>query len=164
MKASFMPLARQWKIVAAITALLCTSAATSAHAQTAAEKAAAQEAVWTKEQGIYINRAKGNLEYYTRNASPNYVGWPPSAARPLALTGLKEDAKRMVGMDKEKLDLEFADFALSGDTAVIYYFTHRTVKPDGTAVDERFENIHVWTRDGADWKIVGAMSRTQPKR
>lgn len=159
-----MQLSRQSKVIVAITAFFFSGLVTTAYAQTAQEKAAAQEAVWTKEQGIYVNRAKGNLEYYTRNASPNYVGWPPSAARPLALTGLKEDAKRMVGMDKEKLDLEFADFALSGDTAVIYYFTHRTVKPDGTAVDERFENIHVWTRDGADWKIVGAMSRPQPKR
>jgi ketosteroid isomerase-like protein len=70
----------------------------------------------------------------------------------------------MVGQTKEKLTMELMDFTLHGDTAVIYYLNHRTMRPDGTAVDEKFENIHVWVRDGADWKIVGAMSRLAPAR
>jgi hypothetical protein len=136
----------------------------SAMAQTADEKAKARDAIWTMEQGIYENRAKGNLQYYVDNTSDKYVGWPPSAAKPLPLTGLKEDAKRMVGQSKEKLTMAFTDFAMSGNTAVIYYTTKRSVKPDGTPVDEGFENIHVWTREEAGWKLVGAMSRAQPKR
>jgi hypothetical protein len=159
-----MNLSHVSKLVIVLAVGVSIGVSTGAFAQTAEEKAAAREAVWAKEQGIYANRAKGNLEYYLQNASPNYVGWPPSAARPLALTGLKEDSKRMVGLNKEILSLEFTDFTLSGGTAVIYYGTHRTMKPDGTVVDERFENIHVWTREGTDWKIVGAMSRAQPKR
>ena len=145
-------------------AFLTLSLCASASAQTADEKTKIRDAIWVKEQAIYVNRAQGDLEYYVQNTSPNYVGWPPSAAKPLPLTGLKADAKRMVGQNKEKLTMEFTDFALSGNTAVIYYANKRSVKPDGTPVDETFENIHVWTREGADWKLVGAMSRHQPKR
>ncbi len=136
----------------------------SAFAQTADDKAKVRDAIWTKEQAIYGNRANGNLEYYIQNTSDNYVGWPPSAAKPLAVAGLKQDSKRMVGQTKEKLTMQLTDFTMSGNTAVIYYENHRTVKPDGSPVDETFENIHVWTREGADWKLVGAMSRHQPKR
>jgi hypothetical protein len=143
--------------------VLVTMAA-SVQAQSADEKTAVRDSIWAKEQKIYANRANGNLEYYIANTSANYVGWPPSAARPVALTGLKQDSKRMVGLTKEKLTMEMTDFTLSGDTAVIYYLNHRTVRPDGTAVDEKFENIHVWTKEGTDWRLVGAMSRLQPKR
>jgi hypothetical protein len=148
----------------ALAGVVLVMAAASAQAQTADEKTAVRDAIWAKEQKIYANRANGNLEYYIQNTSPNYVGWPPSAARPVALTGLKQDSKRMVGLTKEKLTMELTDFTLSGDTAVIYYLNHRTVRPDGTAVDEKFENIHVWTKEGEDWRLVGAMSRLQPKR
>ena len=148
----------------ALAGIVLVAMAASAQAQTAEEKAAVRDAIWAKEQKIYANRANGNLEYYVQNTSANYVGWPPSAARPLALTGLKEDSKRMVGLTKEKLTMELTDFTLSGGTAVIYYLNHRTVKPDGTPVDEKFENIHVWTREGTEWRLLGAMSRLQPKR
>jgi hypothetical protein len=56
------------------------------------------------------------------------------------------------------------DFTLHGDTAVIYYLNHRTMRPDGAPTDEKFENIHVWVRAGDDWQIVGAMSRLEPQR
>jgi hypothetical protein len=82
----------------------------------------------------------------------------------MALTALRGDATRMVGQNKEKLAMNFVDFTLHGDTGIIYYMNHRTVKPDGTAVDEKWETIHVWVRDGGDWKIVGAMARLEPKR
>jgi hypothetical protein len=133
-------------------------------AQDANDKAKAREQIWAKEQAIYQGRAQGQLNYYVENASPHYVGWPPASAKPLALEGLKGDSRRMVGFNKEKLSMELMDFTLHGDTAVIYYLNHRTMRPDGTAVDEKFENIHVWVRDGADWKIVGAMSRLEPPR
>jgi hypothetical protein len=154
-----LPLSRP---LTAIVLTLCLCSA--AMAQTADEKTKIRDAIWVKEQAIYANRANGNLEYYIQNTSQNYIGWPPSAAKPLPLTGLKEDSKRLAGQTKEKLTMELTDFALSGNTAVIYYTNKRSVKPDGTPVDETFENIHVWTREGAEWKLVGAMSRLQPKR
>jgi hypothetical protein len=143
-------------------AIIC--AAGSAWSQTAEETAKAREQIWTKEQAIYGGRAQGALAYYVDNASPHYVGWPPSAPKPLALEGLKGDSQRMVGQNKEKLSMQLMDFTLHGDTAVIYYLNHRTMRPDGTAVDEKFENIHVWVRAGADWQILGAMSRLAPVR
>ena len=148
----------------ALVAVLAALLSGPATAQTEAEKAAVRDAIWAKEQKIYANRANGNLDYYVQNTSPNYVGWPPSAPMPVALTGLKADSQRMKGLTKEKLTMQLTDFTLSGDTAVIYYLNHRTARPDGTVVDEKFENIHVWTREGADWRLIGAMSRLQPKR
>ena len=149
---------------AAVVALILLGFGTSAFAQTADEKVKVRDAIWAKEQQIYGNRANGNLEYYIQNTSANYVGWPPSAPKPMAVVALKEDSKKLAGQTKEKLTMHLTDFTMSGNTAVIYYENHRTVKPDGSAVDETFENIHVWTREGTEWKLVGAMSRHQPKR
>lgn len=136
----------------------------SAMAQTPNEKAKAKDAIWAKEQAIYQGRASGALKFYVDNASPNYVGWPPTAPKPVALPALRQDSDRMVGLNKEKLTMNFVDFTMHGDTGIIYYKNHRTVKPDGTAVDETWETIHVWVRDNGDWKIVGAMARIEPTR
>jgi hypothetical protein len=69
----------------------------------------------------------------------------------------------MRSQDKEKIETSFSDFTLHGDTAVIYYVNHRTVMPNGTPVDQTFDNIHVWVRDGADWKVLASMSRLRDK-
>jgi hypothetical protein len=128
----------------------------------AAQAKEAQETIWAKELAIYAGRAKGDLTPYTSNTSQDYLGWPPTAKHPMDNSALKADGRKMVGENKEKITTAFEGFTLHGDTAVIYYLNHRTMKPDGSPVDESFENIHVWVRDGADWKVLGAMSRHAP--
>ncbi|MBL8631185.1 MAG: nuclear transport factor 2 family protein [Rhodospirillaceae bacterium] len=145
-------------------ACVLVAANVSAAADTPDAKTKAQGEIWAKEQKIYADRANGGLAYYIVNTSPNYIGWPPNSAKPLAQTGLKNDSKAMAGKTQEKLTMELMDFTLSGDTAIIYYLNHRTARPDGTAVDEKFENIHVWTRENGDWKLMGGMARLQPAR
>ena len=65
----------------------------------------------------------------------------------------------MHGQTKEKIDTSLKGFTLSGATAVIYYSNHRTMKADGTPVDQVFENIHVWTREDGRWKVLGGLAR-----
>jgi hypothetical protein len=158
-----MPTSKHCLLPATI-ALALMSSASSALAQTAAERAKTQAEIWAKEQAIYKGRAEGDLNFYVDNAAPNYLGWPPSAARPMDRTSLNRDAARMTGQNKEQLTMELAGFTQEGDTAVIYYINHRTMRPDGTPTDQRFENIHVWTRVDGAWRVVGAMSRLEPKR
>ena len=141
-----------------------TTGAKVGHAQTEAEVTAARDAIWAKEQRIYLGRAEGGLAYYLENASNRYVGWPPFETVPTGLSGLQETSRQMSDNNAEKLTMEFLDFTLAGDTGVIYYQTHRTMLPDGTPVDERWEVIHVWHRQDDDWKIVGAMARAKPER
>lgn len=159
---------RQLFVKIMLASALLMGAASATQAQTATDKDSAKdkarEAIWAKEQAIYADRSNGGLNYYIANSSPNYVGWPPNSPKPLAQTGLKADSKAMEGKTKEKLTMELMDFTLSGDTAIIYYLNHRTSRPDGTVVDEKFENIHVWTREAGDWKLMGGMARLQPKR
>jgi ketosteroid isomerase-like protein len=132
------------------------------HAQTSEEYEAAKAAIWAKEQAIYKARAEVGLDYYIDNASENYVGWPPGVPAPTPLSQLKENNARMTAPNSEKLELFFDDLALHGDTAVIYYNTHRTMLPNGTVVDQRYHICHVWVRDETgDWLIVGAMGRLE---
>jgi len=140
------------------------SGVASAEDQAMTEKEKAKDAIWAKEQSIYMGRATGGLQFYLDNAAEEYVGWPPLAPKPVALTGLRRDSAAMAGQNHEKLTMNFVDFTMHGDTGIIYYKNHRTVKPDGTEVDEVWETIHVWVREGDDWKIVGAMARIEPKR
>ncbi len=123
-----------------------------------------RDAIWTKELTIYRERGNGNFDYYIQNVLSDYLGWPPTAAKPRHAEGLAETRARLARDSKEQLSMELVDFALHGDNAVIYYKTHRTRRPDGTPTDEVFENIHVWLRDGADWKLFGGMSRPAAPR
>ena len=88
-----------------------------------------------------------------------YVGWPPGIPKPSNLDTLRKSSAGFNRKNSEKLELTFTDFTLRDSTAVIYYQTHRTMLPNGTPVDERFDTIHVWVREGADWKLIGAMAR-----
>ena len=132
---------------------------TPAAAQTEQEFAAARDTIWAKEQAIYAARGDGDLSYYLGNASAKYKGWPPYSKTPGDLSYLKRMADGMVGQDQEVLTMELADFALSGNTAVIYYHTHRTRMPDGKAANQRYAICHIWTREDGGWKLIGAMGR-----
>ena len=131
-------------------------------AQSAKEYEEARDIVWAKEQAIYKARALAGLDYYIANASPNYVGWPPGVPKPSPLSQLQknQDSGLIKAPNSEKLDLFFDDFAMHGNTGVIYYNTHRTMLPNGTEVDHRYHTIHVWVKDtDGDWKLMGAMAR-----
>lgn len=143
-------------------ALAASFAPTQARAQSAEDKAKVEALLWDKEQKIYLGRAAGGLDYYLSQISENYVGWPPGQAKPANANGLRENAKRMTGNNQEKLTMEKTGFTMENGTAVIYYKTHRTKRPDGKDVNEQFENIHVYTKAGEDWKLIGALARPMP--
>ena len=146
-------------VIAAVAALLV--GASPGHAQTADEVAKAKAQIWPKELAIYAGRAKGDVSYYYDNTSMDYLAWTYGAPQPFRRDSLARARAVMATQDKENITTEFKDFSLHGDTAIIYYVNHRTVMPNGTAVDQTFDNIHVWIRDGADWKVLASMSRLQ---
>ena len=96
--------------------------------------------IWAIEEGIYAGRADGDLSKYLASASPHYMGWPPGAKVPADLSMLRQMAGSVSGQDQEELELEFADFTRSGDTAIVYYHTHRTRLPTGEPVNQRFRD------------------------
>ena len=138
------------------------AAVSPALAQSAGDVAKAKDQIWAKELAIYAGRAKGDVTYYFENASPDYLAWTYGTPEPFRRDSLGRSRATMAGQDKEKIATVFKDFSLHGDTAIIYYVNHRTVLPNGTPVDQTFDNIHVWVRDGADWKVLASMSRLGP--
>jgi ketosteroid isomerase-like protein len=130
-------------------------------AQTADEVAKAKVEIWAKEMAIYAGRAEGSVDYYLKNTSPNYLAWVYGTPKPFGRDALAANGKNMASQNHEKIDTQFSDFSLHGDTAIIYYINHRTVKPDGTPVDQVFDNIHVWVRENGDWKVLASMSRLE---
>jgi hypothetical protein len=128
-------------------------------AQSAEEVAKAKADIWAKEMAIYAGRAKGDVGYYYDNTSPDYLAWVYGTPKPFRRDVMSGKGQKM--KDKEKIDTQFSDFSLHGDTAIIYYVNHRTMTPDGTPVDQVFDNIHVWVRDGSDWKVLASMSRLE---
>ncbi len=146
------------RLVAAI-ALFCTAG--SALAETPEQVAKIKDQIWAKELQIYAGRAKGSVAYYRDNASPDFLAWTYGTPKPFRIDNFDRAAKTL--QDHEKIENVFKDFSLHGDTAIIYYVNHRTVMPDGTPVDQSFDNIHVWVRDGSDWKVLASMSRLNGK-
>ncbi len=114
--------------------------------------------IWAQECAIYAGRAAGTFDAYRAALAPGYLAWPPHQPAPTGAAGLADRPSQ------EILDMQLTAFTLNGATAIIYYQTHRRMRPDGTPVDERFDVIHVWvTQDGA-WKILGGMARATPAR
>lgn len=121
--------------------------------------------LWSYEQAIYAGRAAGSLSFYVDHADADYAGWPPQFIAPISRDELIQGANLQAGRSGEQIELHksLIRFADKGRLALVFYTTHRTRRSDGTAVDESYENIHVWLRHGKSWQIVGGMSRPVPK-
>lgn len=143
-------------------AAICLSAATSVMAQAPVSASAEKDKteIWALEQAIYASRAKGDFSFYINNTAADYVAWPPGVPLPLRVGRLEDIPKTTAG--KEELTMEFVDFAVHGDTAVIYYRTHMTRKVDGTPTDLRYHVTHTWVRENGKWKVFGGMARLAP--
>jgi len=128
------------------------------HAQTAAEVETAKAQIWALERSIYAGRAKGDLSSYANNLAKGYLSWPPVSDKPLGTETLKASAAR-THTSQEQLDMSFVDFSMNGDTAVIYYTTHRTRRADGTPCDDHFETTHTWLREDGKWHVFAGMAR-----
>jgi hypothetical protein len=124
----------------------------------------ARNAIWAKEMAIYEGRSRGMVDFYIANASPNFLAWTAGTPAPFRIDKLRAGKPAMVGKDQEIIKTSFRDFSLSGDTAIIYYVNHRTRLPDGTAVDQTYDNIHVWQKTDGDWKVLASMSRPMPAK
>lgn len=148
-------------IAALVVAALPIAAPAAPATQT---KAQAQAEIWAKEQAIYRERGKGNLQPYIDNVASDYLAWPPFAPVPTGVEALKRAQPKMAVENKELLLMEFVSFALNGDAAIIYYQTHRTRLPTGAPADERFEVTHSWVRENGEWKVYGGMARLKPVR
>lgn len=121
-------------------------------------KAQVQAIIWAKEQAIYSARARGDLHPYLNSVATDYLAWPPFRAAPAGAEGLEQLQAKMAVENHEQLVMHFDALALNGDTAVIYYDTHRTRLPDGRPVDQRFNVTHTWVRENGSWKVLGGMA------
>ena len=116
-------------------------------------------AVWALEQQIYARRAQGDTLFYSDISSQDYLGWPAPAEKPLPYKSIRSFAQQGTFEPGEVIDVVSDGISIDGDTAISFYTTHRTVRPGGERVDERYENIHVYVKRDEAWRLVGAMSR-----
>jgi ketosteroid isomerase-like protein len=156
-----------WLLCALLIALPGSGAAPRAMAQTAAATALetpaqAQAEIWALEQAIYAGRANGDLTAYIDHTAPDYLSWPPTMKKPMRMDVLQHSAATMHPKAHEVLTMQFVDFSLHGNVAVIYYTTHRTQRSDGTASDDHFETTHTWVRENGKWMVLAGMARPVP--
>lgn len=148
------------QVLAIITAMvLLVNQGADAQLQTQDEINKARSKIWALEQSIYASRGQGDFAPYINGASDYYIAPFPTAGWSPGKDGLRQTGAGLKGNSQEKLDMNLKAFTLDGDTAVIYYLNHRTVRPAGEVVDEWYEVMHVWLRDGDGWKILASMPR-----
>lgn len=124
------------------------------------ERAADAEKIWAQELHIYEMRRSGDMGYYLSLANPGYMAWPAPADVPLSYKQLSArigDGQLMEA--GERITVTKKGLSFDGDTALAFFETHRTQRAGGQAVDERFENIHVWVKRDEDWRLIANMSR-----
>lgn len=153
----------------ALGILAASATGAEANAQSGATAASAdfeavREELWAKELSIYEGRSRGDLSLYLASTADNYIAWPPFNEVPKGNDGLKETGRKMAGKTQEVLKMTYLDLALNGDTAVIYYKTHRTRLADGSPADQHYEVTHTWVRQDGSWKVLGGMARERPAR
>lgn len=143
------------------TALTCFMFGSAVQAQmhSVEEIEQAKTEIWALEQSIYASRGDGNFQPYIDGASDAYIAPRPSGGWTPGKDGLKRTGDRLKGNSQEKLAMNFKAFTLHGDTAVIYYLNHRSMRPEGEIVDEWYEVIHVWVREGEGWELLASMPR-----
>jgi hypothetical protein len=148
------------RVAAVVTMTAVLSLAQSAIAQSADEIAKAKDEVWAIEKTIYTYEQR-NLggDYYYNISAENYLGWTYGSSKPFRKP--KVPPKPLTTPTKEVITPEFTDFSLEGNTAILYYTNHRTMLRDGTSVDQYFPNIHVFIREGNNWKLLASMSRLE---
>lgn len=135
------------------------SGAALAQMHSAEEIEKAKNEIWALEQSIYASRGEGNFQPYIDGASENYIAPRPTGGWAPGKDGLRRTGGLLKGNSQEKLAMNFKAFTLHGDTAVIYYLNHRSIRPEGELVDEWYEVIHVWVRQGERWQILASMPR-----
>ncbi|WP_394728747.1 hypothetical protein [Altererythrobacter sp. GH1-8] len=124
--------------------------------------------IWAKEEAIFEGRGRGDLTNYLSVTSDSYLGWPPVMEKPLGLDAFRASASDSSALNGERVTLKREGFTLNGNTAAAYFTTHRTRLGDGFApegereVDQYYENIHVWTLENGEWKLIGGMARLLP--
>ncbi|MEL7297121.1 MAG: hypothetical protein AAGJ86_05630 [Pseudomonadota bacterium] len=122
--------------------------------------------IWEKELTIFERRGQGDISFYIDSASDDYLGWPPVLPAPSSLDGLKASADRAIALSGEVSNLTQKGFTSNGSTALMYFVNHRTRLGDGMApegerdVDQYYENLHVWTRQDSEWRLIGGFART----
>lgn len=155
-----MRIARSARVLLAAFALVCAAGASSAATPTEQ----ALEEIWAIEAQIYAGRARGTMQPYVEAASRSMLTFPFNAANPQDYAGFVESAKRFTG-DKERNRVFLKGFYLTGgNTAVIFYRAHRTVRPDGTAVDEYWDTTHIYAREGSGWKLLSSFNRASDSK
>jgi hypothetical protein len=147
---------------------LMSAGATMAIAQEGpmnAEYEAIKTLIWEREMAIFEGRSAGDISNYLNATSSVYLGWPPGFDEPLPLGDFKAGAGMAVGLNGEVTNVSKMGFTLNGNTALTYFKTHRTRLGEGMAepqdrdVDQWYENIHVWTLETGDWRLIGGMAR-----
>jgi hypothetical protein len=150
-----MPATRYLSGAAVFTVFLSAISFPASQAEDAASDAASE--VWAVEKAIYAARATGDMGYYSGVSSEHYLGWPAPAEKPASYESIKAQGREF--QTGEVIDVVSDGISVDGDTAVSFYTTHRTARPGGQKVDERYENIHVYVRRDGNWQLFGAMSR-----
>lgn len=155
-----MPIARSVRALLAAVALWC--AATSSPAATPTEQAL--EEIWAIEARIYEGRARGTMQPYVEAASRSMLTFPFNAENPQDYAGFVESARRFTGNQERNRVFLKGFYLTGGNTAVIFYRAHRTVRPDGTAVDEYWDTTHIYAREGAAWKMLSSFNRASDSK
>jgi hypothetical protein len=158
---------RLLSLLPALLALVFAQAAAPVRAAAPGDAAAvdrALEEIWAMEARIYAGRARGTMQPYVEAASKQMLSFPFGVANPVDYASFVESARRFSG-DQERNRVFLKGFYLTGgNTAVIFYRAHRTVRPDGTQVDEYWDTTHIYAREPSGWKLVSSINRASDNK
>ena len=125
---------------------------------------AALDEIWAMEAKIYAGRASGTMQPYVDAVSEKMLSFPFGYSGAMDHAAFVRMAKQFKGNQENNTVYLKGFYLIENTTAVIFYRAHRTVRPDGTAVDEYWDTTHIYAREKGKWRLMSSINRSSDNK
>ena len=125
---------------------------------------AVQQELWKLEEQYWGYVKDLNTDGMLAMMHQEFTGWSPQDAVPSSKAQLKAKFANAPAQNRPPLSYHLQPHAvtLHGNIAQVYCSGEIKVKtPEGERTASSFKALHVWMKQGNEWKIIGGMGSTK---
>ena len=130
-----------------------------------AQASESEQAVWNLEHAYWHYVQDNDLSSYVNLWHKNFLGWPSVSQTPVHKDHITDwiTSQTAKGFSFKPGEFKEAAIQVTGGTVVAcYWMTYAWKDKDGKGEERTIRVIHVWVKDGKDWRIIGGMSMPIP--
>ena len=122
-----------------------------------------EETVWSLESDYFTSLYRAEYDRVLALGHPRFLGWPDGKPKPLDHEGSAAFMRKIVaGPTPCRIEIERQGIEVQGSVALTQYVLRaRCTGSDGKETTRSSRICHTWVKAGAgaEWKLLGGMSR-----